>query len=316
VALAGLSVGSPVSSWTKRADASEPCSVGYCTQNGGTTGGAGGSETTVSSVEDLQAAASAEGPAIIFVSGSISGAATVDVSSDKTIIGLPGSSIEGVGLQASGVSNVIFRNLKIGKVLAEYGDAIRILGTTNVWVDHCDLYGDRAAGKDDYDGLVDLSHAADFVTISHTYFHDHWKGTLVGHSDSNGDEDTGHLRVTYANNHFYNVYSRGPLLRFGTAHIFNQYLDTMDTAINTRMGAQALVQSSVFENCGKKAIYSESSDEDGYAVAIDVILGGSSANTAPAGNLDESSFPYEYTVLGSANVASVVPGEAGQILEF
>lgn len=29
------------------------------------------------------------------------------------------------------------------------------------------------------------------------------------------------------------------------------------------MGAQALVQSTVFENSGKKAVFTESSDEDG-----------------------------------------------------
>lgn len=72
-----------------------------------------------------------------------------------------------------GQRNVILRNLKISKVLADYGDAITIQLSTNVWVDHCDLAGDREVGKDTYDGLVDLSHAADFVTISHTYFHDH-----------------------------------------------------------------------------------------------------------------------------------------------
>lgn len=90
----------------------------------------------------------------------------------------------------------------------------------------------------------------------------------------------------------------------------------MDTGLNTRMGAQALIQSSVFENCGKKAIFTESSDEDGYAVAIDVVLGGESENTAPVGNMDADSPPYEYSLLGSGSVAGQVPGEAGQILEF
>ena len=46
------------------------------------------------------------------------------------------------------------------------------------------------------------------------------KGSLVGHSDKNGAKDKGTLRVTYANNHWYNIRSRGPLLRFGTAHIY------------------------------------------------------------------------------------------------
>ncbi|KAG9254970.1 pectin lyase fold/virulence factor [Emericellopsis atlantica] len=313
LALVALALASPLE---KRASATDPCNIGYCTQNGGTTGGAGGSTTTVRSVSELQAAASASGPRIIFVEGSIKGAAKIDVGSDKTIIGRPGSGLEGVGLEVYGQSNVIIRNMKIGKVLADYGDAIRILYSTNVWVDHCDLYGDRSVSKDTYDGLVDLSHAADWVTISYTYFHDHSKASLVGHSDSNGAEDKGKLRVTYANNHFYNLASRTPLLRFGTAHIFNNLYDAVDTGVNTRMGAQALVQSSVFQNSGKKAIFSESSKEVGYAVAIDVVLGGQSANTAPQGSLGAGSFPYQYSLLGSGRVASTVPGQAGQRLTF
>jgi pectate lyase len=40
-----------------------------------------------------------------------------------------------------------------------------------------------------------------------------------------------------------------PLLRFGTAHIINSYYDGDshgDSGINSRMGAQALVESNVF----------------------------------------------------------------------
>ncbi|KFA62901.1 hypothetical protein S40285_02239 [Stachybotrys chlorohalonatus IBT 40285] len=300
----------------KRAAVSDPANIGYATQNGGTTGGAGGTTTTVTTLAQLTAAAGAAGRGIVIIQGAISGAAKVQVTSDKTIVGRAGSSLTGIGLTVLGQRNVILRNLKISKVLADYGDAITIQLSTNVWVDHCDLAGDREVGKDTYDGLVDLSHAADFVTISHTYFHDHSKGSLVGHSDKNAAEDTGTLRVTYANNYFYNVRSRGPLLRFGTAHIYNQYYNTMDTGLNTRMNAQALIQSSVFRNVGKKAIYSESSSEIGYAVAIDVVLEGESANTASRGTLSASSFPYQYTLLGSANVPTRVPAEAGQILSF
>jgi pectate lyase len=81
--------------------------------------------------------------------------------------------LTGIGLTILNQKNVIVRNLKISKVLAAYGDGITINHSTNVWVDHCDLSGDETVGKDTYDGLVDLSHAADFVTISHTYLHNH-----------------------------------------------------------------------------------------------------------------------------------------------
>lgn len=90
----------------------------------------------------------------------------------------------------------------------------------------------------------------------------------------------------------------------------------MDTGLNSRMRAQALIQSSVFTNVGKKAIFSESSSQVGYVVVQDVVLGGESVNTAPVGTLTASSFPYTYTLLGSGNVAARVPREAGQILTF
>ncbi|KPM45292.1 Pectate lyase plyB [Neonectria ditissima] len=290
---ATAAVAAPSPALYARAAATDACTVGYCTQNGGTTGGTGGSQVTVTTLSELTAAAIADGASIIFV-----------------------QALTGIGLTILGQKNVIVRNMKIAKVEHDYGDAITIQKSTNVWVDHCDLSASRDVDKDFYDGLVDLSHAADWVSITNTYFHEHSKGSLVGHSDSNAAEDTGKLHVTYANNYFYNVRSRGPLLRFGTAHIFNQYYNTMDTGLNSRMGAQALIQSSVFENVGKKAIFSESSDEIGYVVAEDVVLGGESENTAEKGTLSTSSIPYKFTLLGSGKVASTIPGEAGQKLSL
>lgn len=58
--------------------------------------------------------------------------------------------------------------------------------------------------------LLDITHACDFVTVSYNYLHDHWKGSLVGHSDSNSAEDKGHLLVTFHHNYFSNLNSRGP----------------------------------------------------------------------------------------------------------
>lgn len=65
------------------------------------------------------------------------------------------------------------RNLKISKVLADYGDAITIQASKNVWVDHVDLSSDLDHDKDYYDGLVDVTHASEWVTISNSYIHDH-----------------------------------------------------------------------------------------------------------------------------------------------
>ena len=38
-----------------------------------------------------------------------------------------------------------------------------------------ELYSDLTHDKDYYDGLLDVSHASEWVTVSNTYLHDHWK---------------------------------------------------------------------------------------------------------------------------------------------
>lgn len=68
-------------------------------------------------------------------------------------------------------------------------DAITIKYSKNVWVDHVDVSNDRDHDKDYYDGLVDITRASDYITVSNSYLHDHWKGSLVGHSDNNQAED-------------------------------------------------------------------------------------------------------------------------------
>lgn len=83
------------------------------------------------------------------------------------------AALTGVGLTINGQSNVIVRNLKISKVLADNGDAITIQASKNVWVDHVDLSSDLSHDKDYYDGLVDVTHASEWVTISNSYIHDH-----------------------------------------------------------------------------------------------------------------------------------------------
>ncbi|ENH65990.1 Pectate lyase plyB [Fusarium oxysporum f. sp. cubense race 1] len=313
---ATLAVASPLESRDAllKRQAAEPCTVGYCTQNGGTTGGAKGSTVTVTTIAALIEAAKRTEPLTIIVSGKLTGSDRVRPASDKTIIGAAGSSITGVGFYVRRQKNVILRNLKIAKVDASNGDAIGIDESTNVWVDHCDLSGDLSLGKDDLDGLLDISHGADWITVSNTYFHDHWKGSLIGHSDSNASEDKGKLHITYANNYWKNVSSRQPLIRFATVHLVNNYWDgILLSGVNTRMGAQVLVQSSAFANSVERAIFFADSKETGYAVVEDVNLGGS-VNSAPMGTLTSASLPYKVTLLGSGKVASTIPGTAGQKL--
>ncbi|KAK7222696.1 hypothetical protein V2G26_010699 [Clonostachys chloroleuca] len=301
----------------KRATISEAANLGYATQNGGTKGGAGGTVTTVSTLAQFTAAVDEKDTTarIVVVKGVISGNTKVRIGSNKSVIGLAGAGFNNVGLYVRRQKNVIIRNLKISYVVAANGDAITVDASTNVWVDHNELYSALVDDKDYYDGLLDVTHGSDYVTLSNNYLHDHHKASLAGHSDSNASEDKGHLRITYANNYYKNVGSRTPLFRFGTGHIYNNYYDTVSVSgINSRMGAQILVQSSVFKN-SPVAITSRDSDEKGAVAVYDVNLGGG-INDAPVGTLTPSSIPYSYSLLGSGSVASTIPGQAGAILGF
>ncbi|KAF1972299.1 pectate lyase a, partial [Bimuria novae-zelandiae CBS 107.79] len=288
------------------ASINDVCTVGYCTLGSGTSGGKGGPTVTVTSLAALTSAVADTTPRIVVVSGKITGAAKVLVGSNKSIIGRNGGHLEGIGLFVNHSSNVIIRNTIHTKVPATYEDMITIKYSTNVWVDHVDLSNDRDHDKDYYDGLVDVTRASDYVTISNSYLHDHWKGSLVGHSDNNQAEDTGRLHVTFANNYFYKLYSRGPMFRIGTGHLFNNYWLDMDDGVRTRAGAQLLIESSVFEGTNDDIIA-----KNGYAVVRDVDLG-QGTNEAPAGTL--TNVPYSYSLLGSAKVKAAVVGVAGATL--
>lgn len=157
-----------------------------------------------------------------------------------------------------------------------------------------ELWSDRDHDKDYYDGLLDITHGCFGVTVSYSILHDHWKSSLVGHSDNNGAEDVA-IRVTYHHNYWYNLNSRLPSFRFGqglvaskiyytcivinhdcNSHIYNNYYLNSADGINTRDGAQLLVQSNVFSNVSKP-LYDT---DEGYAVAQGNDFGGET-NTAP-----------------------------------
>lgn len=211
-------------------------------------------------------------------------------------------------LTVKGVRNVILRNFAVKKVVD--GDAIFIQEAQNVWIDHVDLSSDRDHDKDFYDGLLDVTHAADFVTVSGSFLHDHWKCSLIGRSDSIESEDKSHLTITYNNNYWKNINSRGPSFRFGTGHLHNNYLEDVIDGINAQQGAELLVQNNVFESVSK-ALYST---DEGFVVE-DGNDFGTSENIAPEGALKK--VPYKISeMLDASDVKAAVMGSAVVTLFF
>src|ERR1700760_3794064 len=267
-----------------------------------TTGGRGGQTVNVSTYEALDKACSGSEPRIIIVSGKIHHEGRVNCGSNKSIIGKNGAELIGNGFFIKHSKNIIIRNLKISKVKATYGDAIGIQTTSHIWIDHVDVSSDQSHGKDYYDGLIDLTHATDYVTISNSLIHDHFKGCLFGHSDNNSAEDIGHLRITMYGNLVRNVNSRGPSLRFGTAHIFNNVYQNMTTGINVRKGAQVLVEGNYFSGI-KEPLFSV--DNEGGVVERGNIFGAGAVKVAKSGGR-LTSVPYRYQVIPAQEAFSQV----------
>ncbi|KAJ1266870.1 hypothetical protein BS78_07G012700 [Paspalum vaginatum] len=139
----------------------------------------------------------------------------------------------GAGLVLYRVSNVIVHGLHVHDVRAQPagavvvpgggvrpaaaggtdGDAIRLVSSRKVWVDHNSL--SRCE-----DGLLDVTVGSTDVTVSNNWFFDHDKVMLLGHDDAHADDRR--MRVTVAFNRFGpNVNQRMPRIRHGYAHVVN-----------------------------------------------------------------------------------------------
>ena len=300
---------------------------GFAGMGAGTSGGLGGATVRVSTGAELQAAIEAAvGPTVILVDGTVTPANSGDLTAitiaakrDLSVIGAgPGADISGLGFHVKGgSSNLIFRNLRIHEVRLGPRDALGIEGPSrNIWVDHCEFYGSLDAGKDVYDGLLDVKRGAAYVSVTHSHFHDHHKVSLNGYSD----EDRGERFITFAHNRFESVGSRLPLQRFGFAHIYeNLYRDVRLSAINVRMGGVARIENNVFERV-HDPIVSMDSRAVGYWDLSGNVMGPGVTWSRPArtgasaqDGRSTGSYapPYAYTLMDPDRVAAFVLANAG-----
>jgi pectate lyase len=288
------------------AGAAETSPIGF---GAGTTGGGSASAVTVSTLSAFKTAVTGNSAKVVKVNGLISLSGQIDVGSNTTVLGVGSSSgFTGGGLRLKNVSNVVVRNLNISKPLAP-ADGIEVQRSTKVWIDHNSFSADRDHDKDYYDGLLDINHGSDNVTVSWNTFKDHFKGSLVGHSDNNASQDTGHLKVTYHHNHFSNVYSRIPSLRFGTGHFYDNYVVGAETAVHSRMGAQMLVENNVFRSTKVAVTTNRSSDVDGFANLRGNDLGGAATEVSRVGTFTTP--PYSYSAEPATSVVTSVTSGAG-----
>jgi len=281
--------------------------------NGGTSGGNGGQTIIVSNQFELENALKGTNPKIIKVNGIINLNSDLTVNSNTSIIGAyKNSGFTGGGFMIKNSRNIIIQDLKFNRCLGPNKDCINAQKSTNIWVDHCEFSNDRNHGKDYYDGLIDFTHASDYITVSWNYIHDHYKASLVGHSDSNSNEDTGKLHITYHHNYFKNVGSRLPSLRFGTGHIFNNVYENIEnSSVNVRMGAKALVENNFFRNANKPISTNLDSKQEGSVVQRNNDFGSTGRTNSITKTNGLTSVPYNYSTENVKNIYNSVVRSAG-----
>ncbi|AAD35518.1 pectate trisaccharide-lyase [Thermotoga maritima] len=193
----------------------------------GTVGGLGGEIVFVRTAEELEKYTTAEGKYVIVVDGTIvfEPKREIKVLSDKTIVGINDAKIVGGGLVIKDAQNVIIRNIHFEGFYMEDDprgkkydfDYINVENSHHIWIDHCTFVNGN-------DGAVDIKKYSNYITVSWCKFVDHDKVSLVGSSDKEDPEQAGQAyKVTYHHNYFKNCIQRMPRIRFGMAHVFNNF---------------------------------------------------------------------------------------------
>ncbi len=168
-----------------------------------------------------------------------------------TITGANGSSAN-FGITLIKSSNVIIRNMKIGALGGANNDAdmLRIDNTSNVWIDHNELFAvnNECNGSPDgdltFESALDIKKDSKDITVSYNYIHDSKKVGLDGHTSVDFQRN-----ITFHHNIYKNVNARLPLQRGGWTHMYNNHYNGITgSGINVRQQGYALIESNYFEN--------------------------------------------------------------------
>ncbi|WP_127475701.1 hypothetical protein [Microbacterium sulfonylureivorans] len=179
------------------------------------------------------------------------------IGSNVTLVGVgDDTGVVGGSLRIRDARNVIVRNLTLtdaydcfpqwdandsgGNWNSAY-DNLSVWTATSVWIDHS-TFGDGAhppASLDTvygrpfevHDGLVDVTHGADLVTMSWNWFQHHDKTDIIGSSDSRL-QDRGQHRVTQHHNRWTDIGQRAPRVRFGDVHVYNNLYEQTDASLH------------------------------------------------------------------------------------
>ena len=285
-----------------------------------TTGGAGGTTVTVTTAAEFRTYVETVGtPYIIQVSGTLqlSGADSgrVRIQSNKTLRGIGSNPtiIGSLGFK-NGCSNVIIERLTIScpKDYTSEEDGISVKERiTNVFITKCTIY-------DSWDGGLDIARKSDWITVSWCRFYftsrtsNNNRVCLVGNTDSSGDEGT--LHVTFHHNWFDEMcMQRIPSLRYGRAHIYNNYYNCPGNlyCIWSRLHAECLVENNYFKDVNNPYYNIDYADEIKGKIAASGNVLDNCTGTVHPGTDTVFTPPYAYALDAASITPALVQWGAG-----
>jgi pectate lyase len=229
---------------------------------GPTTGGAAGATVVVDTQEELNRYVTAAEPYVIKVADTIEispKGTELRVESNKTIVGVgtDGEIVGGGFFLATGVHNVIIRNLTIRDTLMpeddpddkEYDyDAIQLDTADHIWIDHNKLTRMN-------DGLLDSRKDTTFLTVSWNQFFDNNKTFGIGWTPNVTSQ------ITIHHNWFKNTVQRNPSAdNIANLHMYNNYMQHASAYGNyVRGSTSAVIEHSYYEDT-HNPYYTETGD--------------------------------------------------------
>ncbi len=287
----------------------------------GVTGGAGGSNVTVTTPEDFETYVQTASPYIVEVSGTIDLGPVdggVDIVSNKTIRGI-GANPKIIGRLGftDDSDNIIIEKLTITNPSYSEADGISVKDRiTNLFIYKCTVY-------DCGDGCLDISNASDYVTVSWCKFYYNDPAPVEGHRYVNligsGDTaygDRGKLHVTMHHNWWSSrCHQRMPRVRFGQVHVYNNYYSSSGNLYCIGVGdeSQLRVENNYFYNvAGAWANYKSPGGIAGTIGWSANTFVGTSIPTWAVNNYAAIFTPtYSYIIGNSADISGIVQAYSG-----
>ncbi|WP_236241632.1 pectinesterase family protein [Streptomyces sp. CC228A] len=280
----------------------------------GTYGGRGGAIVTVRTLADLEKYATAQGPYVIVVAGTITmnpRGKEIRLASDKTIVGsgTSGHIVGGGFFLGPGVHNVIIRNLTIRDSYEgvwndkEHDfDAVQMDGAHHVWIDHNDL-------RHMADGLIDVRKDSTYVTVSWNRMSHNNKAFGIGWTPNVTTD------ITIHHNWIRETEQRNPSTdNAAHAHLYNNYLqDEPGTAVTSSYGNYArgrtrmVLENSYFQGMRNPVI----KDATASLVQRGNVFSGTTGRNESGGTAFDPRAFYPYTLDPAADVPALVRSGAG-----